>query len=255
MGERSAGCRLGGREGLHRTSRRPRPGRPLVEGPLDDVRETAVVALHRDLDSRAAAVGGQTLEASTSMRVACPNRGGLAPSTWTHGRLVHCTFPVSPAPSWCTTVLALFGRPPTSLLPPMSEQQVRGAARDELCAYWARTSRRPQMWLNPVIADLGLNLHGLLSKTEAIEQAPAPDGCSTCCVDEHEESTSSHHDCARGGSPGGTAAEPSGRPAGRLAACWPARGPGSASRQRPSSHRDAQDSPGQRPEGTDKVLP
>ncbi len=62
---------------------------------------------------------------------------------------------------------------------------MRRAARDELCGYWAWASRRPQMWLNPVIADLGLTSMArarytlqnwrLLSKTEAIERAHAPD--------------------------------------------------------------------------------
>ena len=56
----------------HWTTSRDRPGRvaPRSGQPSSSRRE-------------------QTLEASTSMKVACPNRG-LAP-TWTHGRLVHCT--------------------------------------------------------------------------------------------------------------------------------------------------------------------
>ena len=51
---------------------------------------------------------------------------------------------------------AVYGRRPSALWPPMTDDQVRAAARAELCGYWARAVRRPLMWLNPVIADLGL---------------------------------------------------------------------------------------------------
>ena len=45
---------------------------------------------------------------------------------------------------------------PTEVLPPMTDDQVRAAARAEICGYWAWASRRPAMWRYPVIADLGL---------------------------------------------------------------------------------------------------
>jgi hypothetical protein len=37
----------------------------------------------------------------------------------------------------------------------MTDDDVRRAARAEICGYWAWASRRPLMWLNPVITDLG----------------------------------------------------------------------------------------------------
>jgi hypothetical protein len=62
---------------------------------------------------------------------------------------------------------------------------VREAARAEVCGYWAWAARRPWIWLDPVIADLGLTgmargRHALqtgqlLTKTEAIGQAQAPE--------------------------------------------------------------------------------
>src|SRR5690349_9077923 len=79
---------------------------------------------------------------------------------------------------------AVLGRPPAAVLPEMTDDDVRRAARAELCGYWAHAARRPLWWLNPVIADLGLTSMArgrhalqtgrLLTKTEAIEGAHAP---------------------------------------------------------------------------------
>ncbi|GAA4558001.1 hypothetical protein GCM10023193_11390 [Planotetraspora kaengkrachanensis] len=66
----------------------------------------------------------------------------------------------------------------------MSDHDVREAARAELAGYWTWAARRPWLWLDPVIADLGLTSMArgrhtlangeLLSKTQAVEQADAP---------------------------------------------------------------------------------
>ena len=79
---------------------------------------------------------------------------------------------------------AVLGRPPAAVLPEMTDDDVRRAARAELCGYWARAVRRPLWWLSPVIADLGLTSMArgrhalqtgqLLTKSQAIEQAHAP---------------------------------------------------------------------------------
>ena len=79
---------------------------------------------------------------------------------------------------------AVLGRPPSALLPVMTDDDVRRVAHAELCGYWAYAARRPWWWLNPVIADLGLTSMArgrhaletgqLLTKTQAIEQAHAP---------------------------------------------------------------------------------
>jgi hypothetical protein len=70
------------------------------------------------------------------------------------------------------------------VLPEVTDDDVRAAARAELCGYWAYAARRPLWWLSPVIADLGLTSMArgrhalatgqLLTKTKAIEQAHAP---------------------------------------------------------------------------------
>ena len=40
---------------------------------------------------------------------------------------------------------AALGRPPADVLPAVTDDDVRRAAREELCGYWARASRRPAM--------------------------------------------------------------------------------------------------------------
>ncbi|MGO9082756.1 MAG: hypothetical protein ACLQDY_27625 [Streptosporangiaceae bacterium] len=76
------------------------------------------------------------------------------------------------------------GRPPAAVLPDMTGDDIRRAARAELCGYWAWAARWPLLWLSTVIADLGLTSMArgrhaldtgqLLTKTQAIEQAHAP---------------------------------------------------------------------------------
>lgn len=71
------------------------------------------------------------------------------------------------------------------VVPAATDDDVRRAAREELTGYWAWASRRPLLWLNPVIADLGLTSMArgrhalatgqLLTKSQAIDAADAPD--------------------------------------------------------------------------------
>lgn len=104
--------------------------------------------------------------------------------TWTHGRLVRRTFSGVTRAELVRHGFAGHGRPPTELLPAMTDGEVRDAARAELCGYWAWAARRPWLWLDRQLADLGLTAMArgrhtmrtglLLSKTEAVEQAHAP---------------------------------------------------------------------------------
>lgn len=153
----------------------------IVEGPVDEAREAALVALHRELDRGPAAgadlgcvyVDERTLSVANALH-----------PTWTHGGLVQRTLSGINRAELVRHGFAVRGRPPTSLLPPMTDDEVRSAALAELSGYWARASRRPWMWLDPAIADLGLTAMArgryalrtgsLLTKTEAIEQAHAP---------------------------------------------------------------------------------
>lgn len=153
----------------------------LVDGPLTREREFALVALHQELD----------LHAANGANLGCvylDTASLLDPEyrhpTWTHGRLVHRILSGVTRAELVTNGFALLGREPTLLFPPMSLEQVRGAAWDELFGYWAWASRRPWLWLNPMIADLGLTSMArarstlrtgrLLTKSEAIQQANAP---------------------------------------------------------------------------------
>ena len=109
--------------------------------------------------------------------------GALHP-TWTHGSLVQRSLSGVTRAELVRHGFAVLGRPPAAVLPEMTDDGVRRAARAELCGYWAHAARHPLWWLNPVIADLGLTSMArgrhalqtgqLLTKSQAIERAHAP---------------------------------------------------------------------------------
>jgi hypothetical protein len=154
----------------------------LVGGPVDADREAALVDVHRRLDLGEAA--GTDLGCVYVDEGRLPEADALHP-TWTHGRLVQRILSGVTRAELGLHGFAVLGRPPAEVLPPVTEDDVRAAARAEVCGYWAWASRRPLMWLSPVIADLGLTSmargryavrHGaLLTKSGAIEEAHAPD--------------------------------------------------------------------------------
>ena len=153
----------------------------LTGGPVGPARQEILAGLHRELD-RGAAQG---------LDLGCvyvdPGRladlGALHP-TWTHGSLVQRILSGVTRAELVRYGFAVLGRPPATVLPEMTDDDVRRAAHAELCGYWAHAARRPLWWLNPVIADLGLTSMArgrhalqtgqLLTKTQAIEQAHAP---------------------------------------------------------------------------------
>jgi Nucleotidyltransferase domain len=73
---------------------------------------------------------------------------------------------------------AVFGPPPSALIPPMSRGDVRQAARTELSGYWTGALRRPMVWLEDVYVDLGMTVlaradaalagDGVITKREAL---------------------------------------------------------------------------------------
>jgi hypothetical protein len=153
----------------------------VVVGSIDEERTSRLVRLHEDLDRGLASgsdLGCVYVEASSLTEPAA-----LHP-TWTHGELVHRTLSGIRRAELVRHGFAVHGRQPTTLFPPMTDDQIRDAARAELCGYWAWASRRPGMWRYPVIADLGLTSMArgrytletgrLLTKSDAIEQAHAP---------------------------------------------------------------------------------
>ncbi len=153
----------------------------LTAGPVGAARQETLAALHRELDQGTAQgldLGCVYVDAG---RLA--DLGALHP-TWTHGSLVQRSLSGVTRAELVRHGFAVLGRPPAAVVPGMTDDDVRRAARAELCGYWALAARRPLWWLSPVIADLGLTSMArgrhalqtgqLLTKTQAIDQAHAP---------------------------------------------------------------------------------
>ncbi|MCW2791361.1 MAG: hypothetical protein JWO76_459 [Nocardioides sp.] len=153
----------------------------VVAGPVDRARTAHLVEVHQDLDRGSAAgadLGCVYVEESRLLETAARH------PTWTHGELVQRTLSALTRAELVRHGFPAFGRAPTDLLPPMPDDDVRAAARGELCGYWSWAARRPHLWLNPMIADLGLTSMArgrhalrtgqLLTKSAAVERAHAP---------------------------------------------------------------------------------
>ena len=153
----------------------------LTGGPVGPAQQEILASLHRELD-RGAAQG-------LDLGCVYVDAGRLADlralhPTWTHGSLVQRSLSGVTRAELVRHGFAVLGRSPAAVLPEMTDDDVRRAARAELCGYWARAVRRPLWWLSPVIADLGLTSMArgrhalqtgqLLTKSQAIEQAHAP---------------------------------------------------------------------------------
>ena len=153
----------------------------LTGGPVGPTRQEILAGLHRELDQGAAR--GLDLGCAYVDVGRLGDLGALHP-TWTHGSLVQRSLSGVTRAELARHGFAVLGRPPAAVLPAVTDDDVRRAARAELCGYWALAARRPLWWLNPVIADLGLTSMArgrhalqtgqLLTKTQAIEQAHAP---------------------------------------------------------------------------------
>ncbi|MEU4790173.1 nucleotidyltransferase domain-containing protein [Micromonospora tulbaghiae] len=153
----------------------------LVDGPVDAGRQDALVAIHRRLD------GGS----GEGLKLGCVYvEGATVPDldlrhpTWTHGRLVHRVLSRVTRAELARHGYAVLGRSPGDVFPEVSADDIRAAARAELTGYWAWAARRPWLWLDPTVAELGLTSMArgrhalregaLLTKTQAISQAHAP---------------------------------------------------------------------------------
>lgn len=153
----------------------------VVAGSVDGARTAHLVEIHQDLDRGSAAgadLGCVYVEESRLLETAARH------PTWTHGQLVDRSLSGVTRAELVRHGFPAFGRAPTDLLPPMRDDDVRAAARGELCGYWSWAARRPHLWLDPMIADLGLTSMArgrhalrtgqLLTKSAAVEQAHAP---------------------------------------------------------------------------------
>lgn len=153
----------------------------IVEAPLDRKREAALIALHREIDRESA----RACLGCIYVDEACLTEQHRRHFTWTHGTPVHRALSGISRAEVVGHGFAVFGRDPATLLPAMSNEEVRAAARAELSGYWEQASRRPWMWLNREVADLALvsmarARHSIrtgeqLAKTAAVDQVRAPE--------------------------------------------------------------------------------
>jgi hypothetical protein len=152
-----------------------------TDGPVDAGRQATLAAVHRRLDSSTGAgldLGCVYVDTAALADADVPH------PTWTHGRLVQRILSRITRAELVRHGYEVFGRAPQEILPPVSDDDIRAAAHAELTGYWAWAARRPLLWLNPVMPDLGLTSmargrhalsHGeLLTKTAAIARADAP---------------------------------------------------------------------------------
>jgi hypothetical protein len=151
-------------------------------GPVDVSRVAGLTRLHEELDGGDAAgtdlgcvyVAGDLLDDPA-----------VEHPTWTHGELVDRVLSGVTRAELARFGYAALGRPPAEVVAPVTDDDVRRAARDELTGYWAYAADRPRAWLNPVIAELGLTAMArgrhalatgqLLTKSDAIETACTPE--------------------------------------------------------------------------------
>ncbi len=153
----------------------------LVDGPVDSTRQTILTTIHRALDEGSGA--GLKLGCVYVNAAQLLDADAIHP-TWTHGSLVHRILSGVVRAELVRHGYAVFGRAPLQVLPAMSDDDLRDAARSELTGYWSWAARRPTLWLDPVMTDLGLTSMArgrhtlatgeLLTKSRAIEQANAP---------------------------------------------------------------------------------
>ncbi|MGK5445324.1 hypothetical protein ACSNN7_26350 [Micromonospora sp. URMC 105] len=153
----------------------------LVDGLVDTGRQAALAAIHRRLDSGSGAgfkLGCVYVDTATISQVETQH------PTWTHGQLVQRILSRVTRAELARHGYEVFGRSPRDVFPEVSADDIRAAARAELTGYWAWAARRPWLWLDPALAELGLTSMArgrhaldngeLLTKTQAITQAHAP---------------------------------------------------------------------------------
>ncbi|WP_430791817.1 hypothetical protein [Actinoplanes sp. G11-F43] len=150
----------------------------VTDGPVDAARQATLVALHQRWDERVRDLGCAYLDAAHLAAVDRPH------PTWTHGMLVQRIVSAVTRAELLTFGRTVYGREPRDLFSPMTADDIRAAGRAELTGYWTWAARRPWIWLDPVLADLGLTSMArgrhtlatgtLITKTEAVERIDAP---------------------------------------------------------------------------------
>jgi hypothetical protein len=153
----------------------------LVDGPVDTARLATLMTVHRHLDE---GTGSDLKLGCVYVDITKLSDIRVEHPTWTHGSLIHRILSGVTRAELVRHGYTVFGRSPRDVFPAMSDDDVREAAHAELTGYWAWAARRPWLWLDPVIADLGLISMArgryaltngeLLNKTQAIERVDAP---------------------------------------------------------------------------------
>jgi hypothetical protein len=153
----------------------------LVDGPATEDRTRRLIAVHRRLDAGA----GSGLDVGcVYVATALLDDQDAKHPTWTHRSLVSRGLSGIVRAELVLHGYAVFGRQPADVLPAVTRDDVREAARAEVTGYWATAARHPLWWLDPVMPDLGLTAMArgrhamatgeLLTKSRAIEAAQAP---------------------------------------------------------------------------------
>lgn len=125
----------------------------VVAGPVSGARLQELIRVHAALDAGVAA--GADVGCVYVDEDELESRDARHP-TWTHGRMIDRTLSGVTRVELVRYGFAVFGRPPSQLVAPVTDDDVRRAARDEICGYWALAARRPWWWLNRSMPDLGL---------------------------------------------------------------------------------------------------
>lgn len=154
----------------------------ICRGPVDADARATLTTLHRSLDATTAA--GADLGCAYVSEPSLLDADACHP-TWTHGRLIDRPLSGITRAELVRCGFAIFGRPPQTVLPAVSDDDVRRAALAELAGYRTKAVRRPWWWLDPSISDLGLTSMArarhalatgtLLTKTASIDATHAPE--------------------------------------------------------------------------------
>jgi len=102
--------------------------------------------------------------------------------TWAFGELFRRPLSGIARAELLADPIVVAGPEPSSWLPPMGLEELRGAARAELAGYWSRAVRKRSIWLEDVYVDIGLTVLAradatirdgtLITKSEAIARMP-----------------------------------------------------------------------------------
>jgi hypothetical protein len=119
----------------------------VVDGPVEGWRLASLIGLHRELDGGIAS--GLDLGCVYVDDGSLLDRSAHYPM-WTHGELVRRSLSGVTRAELARHGFAVIGRAPQEVLPPVTDADVRRAARAEICGYWAWAAHRPWMWLSHV---------------------------------------------------------------------------------------------------------